>query len=506
MTLSSEPVVLLSVVMPLASVLLGLRSDWQQAYRYCLPLLPLPALLLGLMAEPGGWLELPGVLMGGLWGADELRRVFLVLTSMLWAIGGVFVIGYIENHQLRRFCVFWALTLAGNLGLIVALDVAGFYSFFVLMTFAAYGLVVHEGTDEANRAGRIYLAMAVVGEMAILSGLLMATQLAGSNLLSDLPAAIADADRRGLILFLLLSGFGVKAGLPLLHFWLPLAHPVAPTPASAVLSGAMIKAGLLGWLVTLPFGEVSLPAWGNAMVILGAVGALGAAVLGVRQRQPKAVLAYSSISQMGLITLVAGAALANAEYAAPLFAVMALFVLHHGLAKGCLFLSTAMALPVGYVRQWLMRLLVALPGFSLAGLPFTSGAVSKLAMKDLLEPDHLEFAMAAYLPGLMSAGAVATMLLVWRFLWVQRAAAGTGSNTGSMWAGWALATAASLALFWMLPWHDALSQKAWLTAMVQDAWSLSWPIVVATAMAASVSWLRSGRQRSSTVGPGGIRG
>jgi len=92
----------------------------------------------------------------------------------------------------------------------------------------------------------------------------------------------------------------------LLHFWLPLAHPVAPTPASAVLSGAMIKAGLLGWLLTLPLSETALPQWGTLMIMVGALASIGAALIGVCQHQAKAVLAYSSISQMGLITIMVG--------------------------------------------------------------------------------------------------------------------------------------------------------------------------------------------------------
>ncbi len=462
-------------------------------WRYSLPLLPLPFLLLALWREPGWSVELPWLLFGSVWGVDELRHTFLLLTALLWTAAGVFASGYLKPRHLCRFWLFWALTLAGNLGLVIAQDIASFYSFFALMTFAGYGLVVHEGAAEANRAGRVYLAMAVAGEMAILTGLLMAAQQAGSGLLADLPAAIADADRRWLMMLLLLSGFGVKAGLPLLHFWLPLAHPVAPTPASAVLSGAMIKAGLLGWLVTLPFGEVSLPGWGNALVVLGAVGSLGGALLGVRQQRPKAVLAYSSISQMGLITLMVGAALANTELAAPLFAVIGLYVLHHGLAKGSLFLSTAMALPAGRSGQWLFWVLVALPGLSLSGLPFTSGAASKLAMKELLRPENFEFAPAPYLPALMSAGAVATMLLVWRFLWLQRAAAGVGSNFGFMWLGWGLATISSLVLFWLLPWPGAVPDKAWPHTMVAEAWSLFWPILLASIVAfVAVSSARRG--------------
>jgi formate hydrogenlyase subunit 3/multisubunit Na+/H+ antiporter MnhD subunit len=103
-------------------------------------------------------------------------------------------------------------------------------------------------------------------------------------------------------LLLLLVGFGIKAGALSLHFWLPLAHPAAPVPASAVLSGAMLKAGLLGWIRFLPLGEAAMPLSGVTLVSAG----LGAAVLGtfvgVVQNDPKTVLAYSSISQMGIIT------------------------------------------------------------------------------------------------------------------------------------------------------------------------------------------------------------
>lgn len=455
-------------------------------YRYSLPLLPLPALFLALLTEPGWTLQLPWLLLGGLWGMDELRQTFLLLTALLWTVAGVFATGYLKDRHLGRFWVFWVLTLAGNLGLTVAFDVASFYSFFALMTFAGYGLVVHEGTNEANRAGRVYLAMAVVGEMAILAGLLMAFSAAGSLLLAELPAAVASSDRRWLIMLLLLTGFGVKAGLPLLHFWLPLAHPVAPTPASAVLSGAMIKAGLLGWLVTLPIGQVSLPVWANLLVVLGAVGSLGGAVLGVRQMRPKAVLAYSSISQMGLMTLMVAGALASQAHSGAILAVLGLYVLHHGLAKGSLFLSTAMSLPSGRWQRMLMWLLIAMPGLALAGLPFTSGAMAKLAMKDVLAPSGLDFALAEYLPVLMTAGAIATMLLVWRFLWAFGARAHTGGNARGLWLGWSLATASSLLVFWWLPLPSGLPAKAWVSAMLDQAWALVWPVIVATILAGLV--------------------
>ncbi|MGF2734768.1 complex I subunit 5 family protein [Marinobacter sp. DUT-1] len=488
----TAPLLLMTVILPLASLLLALRPRWQESYRYSLPLLPLPAILASLIAEPHDWLELPWLLIGGVWGLDELRQSFLLLTSLLWATAGIFAIGYLNTRKLRAFCVFWTLTLTGNLGLIISVDLASFYSFFALMTFAAYGLVVHDGTDEANRAGRVYLAMAVAGEMALLTGLLMAAHQADSTLLTELPGAIADSERSGLIIAFLVSGFGVKAGLPILHFWLPLAHPVAPTPASAVLSGAMIKAGLLGWLVTLPFGELPLPAWGNMLVVLGATGALGGAILGLKEVRPKTILAYSSISQMGLITLMVGAAISNTAQAATLLSAIALYALHHGLAKGCLFLSTAVELPAERRFRWLVWLLIGLPGLSLAGLPFTSGAAAKFAMKDSLKPEQYDFAMAEYLPLIMSAGAVATMLLIWRFLWALHQSARTGHNHPFKWLGWVAATVCSLVAFWFLPGAWSEAGHSWFAVTSSEGWSLIWPIALATAIAGAW-WFVRGR-------------
>ncbi len=476
--------ILLAVCLPLLYPVMALPAGWESAMRFALPLLPLPALVLALVTEPGWQLQLPWLLNGGLWAMDDLRRVFLLLTAVLWTVAGVYAVGYLSAHHLRRFCVFWGLTLAGNLGLTVAADIGSFYSFFALMTFAGYGLVVHEGTEEASYAGRVYLVMAVFGEMAILAGLLLASAAADSQMLGDLPAAIADSPQRDLMMALLMAGFGVKAGLPLLHFWLPLAHPVAPTPASAVLSGAMIKAGLLGWLVTLPFGEIALPGWGALMIVAGAVGSIGAAVLGVFQQRPKAVLAYSSISQMGLMVLMVGAAMADPQRAPVLFSVIALYALHHGLAKGSLFLSAGVSLPAGRLRRAAVWLLIALPGLALAGLPFTSGALAKLAMKEGLAEDKLEFALAGYLSSLMTAGAVATLLLVLRYLWTLSGKLETGRNPPMLAAGWLTAVGVSLVAFWWMPWEveGLVKTPVWLPAPYQ-LWALIWPMLIAFVLA-----------------------
>jgi formate hydrogenlyase subunit 3/multisubunit Na+/H+ antiporter MnhD subunit len=184
--------------------------------------------------------------------------------------------------------------------------------------------------------------------------------------------------------YLAFFGFGVKAGVLPLHFWLPLAHPVAPVPASAVLSGAMIKAGLLGWLHFLPLGHAEFPGWGLFCIAAGMAAALGAVVVGCMQNDPKTLLAYSSVSQMGVMTLILGIGLTNPGAWLAALPVLLLYALNHALAKGALFFGTGVAHSTGGGgRRWVMAGL-ALPALALAGAPWTGGSMTKYAIKDLI--------------------------------------------------------------------------------------------------------------------------
>lgn len=461
--------------------------------RVVLPAAALPALLLVLVSDGGDKLVLPYLFQGAVWSLEGPRRVFLLMTAVLWLAAGIHAAGYIAGEKLRRFSLFWLLALAGNLGLVLSQDVTGFYSFFALMTFAAYGLVIHDGTAASAYAGRVYLVMALLGEMLLLGGLLMACRAADSLMLADLPGALAGSANGALTAGLLWLGFGVKAGLPLLHFWLPLAHPVAPAPASAVLSGAMIKAGLLGWLLVLPLGETVPAYWGMVVAVAGGVAALGGAALGLCQRSPKAVLAYSSISQMGLMTLLLGAGLGNPALAPGLATVIAFYALHHGLAKGALFLSTSLKLPNGAGPRLLVGMLVTLPALSLAGLPLTSGAVAKLLAKDALPSSPWWGVMLA-------AGAVATTLLVLRFIQRLAAYARSGANPAPVLAGWLLAAGLSVLGAGWMPWLagllDAPALRSW-----GSVWSLTWPLLAA-GLITGLAWRAGLRLPSISPGDG----
>jgi NADH:ubiquinone oxidoreductase subunit 5 (subunit L)/multisubunit Na+/H+ antiporter MnhA subunit len=287
-------------------------------------------------------------------GLDPVGRVFLAVTAVLWLAAGWYAGSYLARDARRHeFQFFFLLTMTGNLGVTVAQDVVSFLAFFTLMSLAAYGLIVHDRRPASLRAGQVYLVMTVAGEMLLFAGSVLLFHETHSLAFDGLPARLAASPRCGIVVGLLLAGFGIKLGVMPLHGWLPLAHPAAPTPASAVLSGAIIKTGLLGYLRMLPLGADALPGWSDVCVGVGLVTCVLAALIGMTQRNPKAVLAYSSVSQMGLVTVCLGAALAAPAAWSTVSTALLLWVVHHAVAKAALFLGVGVAgakMPCGSVR------------------------------------------------------------------------------------------------------------------------------------------------------------
>lgn len=365
---------LLGVLLPLLLIPLAVRHGG----RGWLPLAAVPAVLVAWLVPAGTFVDLPWLLLGTRLGMDFPGRIFLAFTALVWLLAGLSsAFGAPGDEHAGRFRVFYLLAMSGNFGLILAHDLVSFYLGFALMSLAAYGLVVHDGTATVRRAGRVYLVLALVGEVTLFAGLLLLYQRTGTLA----PAGPELAGSGPLELALLVLAFGIKAGLPGLHVWLPLAHPAAPIPASAVLSGAMIKAGLLGWLRYLPLGQEGLPVLGNGFLLAGSLATLGAVAVGLVQRDPKVVLAYSSIAKMGTMTIGVGIAALMPALAPAAVGAVAIYAAHHGLAKGALFLG------VGVVKSSTGRwplLVLLIPALVLAGAPLTSGALAKAELKQVL--------------------------------------------------------------------------------------------------------------------------
>jgi formate hydrogenlyase subunit 3/multisubunit Na+/H+ antiporter MnhD subunit len=379
--------------------------------------------------------------------------------------------------------------MAGNLLLMVALDAVVFYLGFAVMSFASYGLVVHDGSDRARHAGRYYIALVILGEVCVISALMLLASRGPTDFVSLRAVLVADSlGRSDLIIGLLLAGFGIKAGLFGLHFWLPLAHPVAPAPASAVLSGAMIKAGLIAWMRLLPLGEVAWPTWGNGLAALGLITAYYGVLAGLGQREPKAVLAYSSVSQMGVMTVAIGLGLAfPAEWPA-LFAAVLIYMAHHCLVKGGLFLGAGLVShPLAPALARLALAVLCLGALALAGGPLTGGLVAKLALKHAASP-----AWSGMVPILLTVSSILTALLMLRFLglaWPVSSGKAERANAGLV-APWLAIFAAWLIVPWVLAAPVLRVEAFTFTA----AWSGAWPLAAASVVTwAVLRAIRSGR-------------
>jgi formate hydrogenlyase subunit 3/multisubunit Na+/H+ antiporter MnhD subunit len=386
----------------------------QHYARWIMLVAPLPALLAAIMVPVGTSISLPWLLLGTELGLDETGRVFLLFSGLLWLVAGLYGAGSEAGGQHgARYRMFFLLAMAGNLGLIVARDAVSFYLGFTLMGLAASGLILHTATRRARQAARRYLAWTIAGELLLFVAIVMlAMQHRG---VLDF-AVLQSGTPSGFVVLLLIIGFGIKLALPGLHLWLPPAYAVTPAPAVAVLSGAMIKAGLLGWLRFLPPGDTAPGNWGQVLLVAGVAGIFFGTLVGLLQQQPRLLLGYSSISKMGVLTAGMGAALAWPAAAPALVAALVLYAAHHALVKGALFLGLGMV-ERGGLRPWLLTGLGFL-ALVLAGAPLTSGALAKSVLKTSLPAE------AHILVLLLAVSAVATTLLMARFLflvWKQRA-------------------------------------------------------------------------------------
>lgn len=341
--------------------------------------------------------SLPGLLGRFNFAVDRFGLLFALVGSFVWFAAMLYAIGYLREDPARvRFLSILLVLLGANLGVVLAADLLTLFVFFELLGLVALLVIVHTGSDEARAAGVKYFWMTFGGGLALLAGIVVVVMQSGSLVWAPLPEAVGSG-WRWTIFGLLLIGFGVKAGMVPLHIWLPAAHPVAPAPASALLSGVMIKAGAYGLFRSLDMlvrPEGGAAAWnevvdmGMVLAMLGILTMATGVVMALLQDSVKRMLAWSSVSQIGFVLTGLGVGALLAADGAMASAGALLHVVNHALFKSCLFLAAgAIALRCGSADMgqlgglWRRMpvtfgcVLVATAGIT--GIPLFNGSVSK---------------------------------------------------------------------------------------------------------------------------------
>ena len=363
-------------------------------------------------------------------GLDPLSRLFLLPVFALGftcALSGCISLRHSDpaEHNLGAHWLFYLLLLMGMTCVMTARDALFFMLSWEIMSLSPFFLIDFNDRDsQVQDASWVYLVAAHLGAVLLIAFFALLWQQSGSTLFA---AMAMKAPAHVTVLFLLaLFGFGAKAGLAPLHVWLPEAHPAAPSHVSALLSGAMLNAGLYGIIRSFDFfGPAQhLPTWwGWLLMAAGILTALMGIMKALGQSNLKRLLAYSSVENMGLMVMGAGIGLVgihtgSAWTAALGFAGCLFHMLNHSAFKGLLFLCAGEVLhAAGTVdmtrlgglqkRMPMLGALFALGAASIACLPpfngFAGEFVLSLSMLRSLELPGMEqkIAMLACLTGLM---------------------------------------------------------------------------------------------------------
>lgn len=323
---------------------------------------------------------------------DSLGRMFALVVNVVWILAGFYSFEYMKHEkEEKRYFGFYIVVF----GVLLALNYAGsmltYYLFYEMLTLLSVPLVLHSKTKEAILAGLKYLFYSLFGAYMVLFGIYFLNKYAltlnfsaGGSL--DAGAVAGNEKLLLVVAFSMILGFGVKAGIFPLHAWLPTAHPVAPAPASAVMSSIIVKMGVLGMIrsVYYMFGaEFLRGTWvQTAWIALTLVTVFGGSMLAYKEKVFKKRLAYSTVSQVSYILF--GLSLLEPQA----FTGSLLHVVFHAVIKAALFMCAgAIIYKTGKTRVDELRGIgkempvtvwcYTFATLALIGIPPTNGYISK---------------------------------------------------------------------------------------------------------------------------------
>jgi hydrogenase-4 component B len=349
-----------------------------------------------LTVDLSGFAPLPFVLT-----IDRLSAFFFLLICVVAAPVVLFSISYVERHYdgARRTWV-WVLLPWFLLSMVVVVTASTAFAFLFgweLMTFVSAGLILVDGdTKERRHNIFIYLVMMHAGAAAVIAAfLLFLPRTTGLDFIAMRAAVAAmPTGMRTAIFLLAFVGFGTKAGIIPLHLWLPRAHPIAPSPVSALMSGVMLKTAIYGFIrFTFDFLGAGPSWWGYLALAVGAISGLLGVLYALAENDLKRLLAYSSVENIGIIYMGLGASLVFSAHHELRWAALALCAallhsLNHALFKSLLFLGAGAisdathTLDLEELGGLLRRMPMTGTSYliaccSIAGLPLFNGFISE---------------------------------------------------------------------------------------------------------------------------------
>ncbi len=468
---------LIALVLPLGALIASVSGRLRPVLPHVFWLLPWPAVvaaILGVNADPITLFWLPHQ---PVFFIDPQGALLLGTSAFLWSVAGFALPAFFANKPVgSRFCIFWLLTMVGSLGVFMAADIFSFLICYVLVSLPAYVLIVQENSESTKKAGAIYLGFALVGEGILIMAFVMLTAQApeAGLRINELVGSMMQTPESQLTIGLLILGFGMKMALVPLHFWMPLTYTAAPIPVAAVLSGAGVKAGVIGLLRFLPW-EGGMADWGCLLVGIGFLGAFYGVIVGITQSNPKTILAYSSVSQMGFLAALLGMGL----YAptAGLVVMAAFYAAHHVLLKGGLFLVVGLAQITNKHRVSMILVPAGLLGLGLAGLPLTGGFIAKYVVKQPFGEGW-----PALLAAFSSGGTALLMIHFVSQLARVEVHKKIPLKVGRLQVSWMLIVSASLAVPWILFEQVGLGSFSELFDP-SALWKSFWPVLVGGGLA-----------------------
>lgn len=444
-------------------------------------------------------LELPWAVPGGsFWVVlDPLAAFFLIPSALLGGLASIYALGYFPRPGRCSTWFFLHLMMAA-LGLVLlARNAVLFLVAWEVMALASFFLVTSEDEQrQVRQAGWIYLIATHLGSFFLIAFFILTPGFGESGV--------------GLLAFTLaLIGFGSKAGFVPLHIWLPEAHPVAPSPVSALLSGVVINTGIYGLMRTLSHPPESAGAIGWTLLLVGAATALTGVLFALAQRDLKQLLAYSSVENMGLICLGLGLGLLGQPLGT---AAALLHLLTHGLLKSLLFMAAGSVLHQTHTRdlEEMGGLLRRMPhvglaflvgAAGLAGLPPLGGFVTELLLLlsglELLKSNLMAGLVTVLTVGLVAGLALAAFTKAFGIAFLgeprsQRAARAHDPVKLMLWPQYALmlgAVALAAATPWLLAVHFP-EHAAMLAGVLRYAGMV---VLVAAALYGLRTYLLQGR-------------